>query len=93
MLIYVDIDGTICRTEGRGYEEAAPMFDKIAKVNRYYDEGNTIIYWTARGALTGVDWREVTEKQLKEWGAKYHELKFDKPFYDVLIDDKTRSDI
>ena len=38
---------------------------------------------------SGINWRELTEKQLKEWGAKYHQLRLDKPSYDVFIDDKT----
>jgi hypothetical protein len=27
--------------------------------------------------------------QLDEWGAKYHELKADKPFYDLFVEDKS----
>jgi len=30
----------------------------------------------ARGTGSGIDWRAFTEKQLKEWGVKYHELHF-----------------
>ena len=46
------------------------------------------MYWTARGTGSGIDWREVTEKQFKKWGVKYHELRFGKPIYDLFIDDK-----
>lgn len=53
-----------------------------------YDNGDTIVYWTARGTGSGIDWREVTEKQFEEWGVKYHDLKFGKPIYDLFIDDK-----
>ena len=53
-----------------------------------YDEGNTIVYWTARGTGSGKDWKKVTEEQFKKWGVKYHELKFKKPNYDLFIDDK-----
>ena len=35
-----------------------------------------------------VNWEELTKKQLAEWGAKYHELRVDKPFYDLFIEDK-----
>jgi len=88
MLIYIDIDETICNTpEDRDYAKATPIKENIAKANKLYDKGNTIVYWTARGGTTGIDWREVTEKQFNEWGVKYHELKFDKP-YDLIIDDK-----
>jgi uncharacterized protein YheU (UPF0270 family) len=88
MLIYVDIDNTICVTEGTDYNDVKPMPDRIEKINKLYDEGNTIVYWTARGSVTGIDHSELTKKQFKEWGVKYHELKFGKPPYDLFIDDK-----
>ena len=89
MIIYVDIDETICTTpEDRDYSKASPMEKHINKINDLYDNGETIVYWTARGTGTGIDWREVTEKQFKEWGVKYHDLKFGKPQYDIFIDDK-----
>lgn len=86
---YVDIDGTICSWIINGeYDRAEPFKDRIDKINQLYDDGNTIIYWTARGTQTGIDWYSITEKQLKDWGVKYHELKMRKPFYDLFIDDK-----
>ena len=88
MIIYVDIDETICISpESRDYSKAIPIKSRIEKINRLY-ENNTIIYWTARGTGSGIDWREVTEKQFKDWGVKYHRLKFQKPAYDLFIDDK-----
>ena len=33
-------------------------------------------------------WTDVTERQLNAWGAKYNELRVDKPFYDLFIEDK-----
>jgi hypothetical protein len=88
MLIYVDIDHTICNTNGTDYANSKPMLDRIKKINDLYDDGNTIVYWTARGSVTGIDHSELTKKQFKEWGVKYHELKFGKPPYDLFIDDK-----
>tara|TARA_R110000751_G_scaffold44221_2_gene101340 strand:+ start:1031 stop:1342 length:312 start_codon:yes stop_codon:yes gene_type:complete len=89
MIYYVDIDETICRYEGeRNYPDALPIEKNIEKINDLYDSGNTVVYWTARGTTTGLDWRDVTEKQFYEWGVKYHELKFGKPNYDLFIDDK-----
>ena len=85
----IDIDGTICDWEpGRDYTLSQPLPERIKVVNKLYDEGNTIVYWTARGSRKQIDWRELTTKQLNEWGAKYHELKVNKPFYDVFIEDK-----
>ena len=61
MIIFVDIDSTICKTNETDYENAEPFSKRIEKINRLYDEGNTIVYWTARGTGSGLDWREVTE--------------------------------
>jgi hypothetical protein len=89
MVIYIDIDETICtKSEGNDYANALPIKENINKANKLYDEGNTIVYWTARGTVTGIDWRKLTEKQFEEWGVKYHDLKFGKPAYDLFIDDK-----
>ena len=89
MIYFVDIDETICQSpEDRNYAKAVPLMDRIAKINNLYDTGNTVIYWTARGTGSGIDWREVTEKQFKKWGVKYHDLRFGKPIYDLFIDDK-----
>jgi hypothetical protein len=103
MIIYVDIDETICHYNlpttninytninidiPRDYNRAIPIDENIAKVNSLYDLGHHIVYWTARGTKTGIDWTDITRAQLLKWGAKYHELKMGKPYYDLLIDDK-----
>ena len=89
MKIFVDIDETICRTpQSRDYSEAAPIPSRIEKINKLYDQGNTIIYWTARGTETGIDWSEVTSKQFNDCGVKHTSLRFGKPYYDLFIDDK-----
>ena len=36
-----------------------------------------------------IDWTNLTRQQLDDWGAKYHELRVDKPFYDLFIEDKS----
>ena len=90
MLIYVDIDGTICHTEG-GYDNAKPIQENIDKINKLYDEGNIIVYWTARGGNTGKDWTELTGMQLVQWGCKFHDVIMrQKPAFDLLIDDKSK---
>ena len=90
MKIYVDIDETICSLDlpERDYSKAVPIKQRISKINDLYDSGNTIIYWTARGTVTGIDWEITTKRQLQDWGAKHHELKMQKPVYDLFIDDK-----
>ncbi len=54
-----------------------------------YNSGDHIVIWTARGAESGIDYRTLTEKQLREWGVQYHELRMDKPAFDMLIEDKS----
>ena len=90
MIIYVDIDETICFYEGeRHYPLAVPSPENISKINELYDEGHEIVYWTARGSGSGIDWGEETRDQLELWGCKYHELSVgSKPHYDMLICDK-----
>ena len=91
-IIFVDIDETICLSpSSRDYSLAKPIVENIKKINNLYDSGNKIVYWTARGTMTGVDWRATTEKQFEKWGVKYHELMFGKPVYDLFIDDKSIS--
>jgi hypothetical protein len=83
-----DIDGTVCtNTEGK-YADAQPFYDTIAQVNRLFAEGHRILLYTARGATTGIDWRDLTERQLAEWNVRYHELFMGKPTADIYIDDK-----
>lgn len=95
MIIYVDIDETICVNEvhdssiPRDYRKSLPLKENIRAVNEMYDAGHTIIYWTARGTQTGEDWAEVTVEQFDLWGVKYHEIKFGKPYYDIFICDKS----
>lgn len=84
-----DIDGVIAlKREDLDYGQALPNEKMIAIVNQLYDMGNHIVLFTARGYVTGIDWRPVTEKQMKDWGVKYHELKMGKPNADFYIDDK-----
>ena len=92
MKIIVDIDGTICTQQKSGeYEKAQPIQSMIDRINKYYDEGHYVTYWTARGSASGMDHSVLTEKQLKVWGCKYHELKMNKPAYDLWIDDKSEN--
>ena len=88
MIIYVDIDETICSFTDGKYSLAKPIKERIKKINKLYDQGNTIIYWTARGTTTNLNWFNVTQEQLKRWGCKYSELRMGKPYYDLFIDDK-----
>lgn len=96
MIYMVDIDQTICVTpqiDGKHrYDMSVPIPWRIEEINKLYDQGHTIKYWTARGSGSGLDWTELTNQQLNEWGCKFHEVKLGKPSYDVWIDDKALND-
>jgi hypothetical protein len=96
-----DIDGTICTNTNGAYELAIPIQERIAVVNKLYDEGSTIILNTARGMgtflndrnLAELKWANFTREQLSGWGIRYHELFFGKPAGDFYIDDKGLRDL
>lgn len=88
MIIYVDIDNTICKTNNTDYINSKPINNRIDKINQMFENGDKIIYWTARGTLSGINYTELTKKQLENWGCKFHKLKMGKPCYDLFIDDK-----
>ncbi len=84
-----DIDGTICTNTHGDYEKAVPFRAVIEKINRLYEGGHRVLFFTARGGTTGIDWHERTRRQLDAWGVKYHRIIMGKPEADLYIDDKT----
>jgi hypothetical protein len=78
-LFLIDIDGTICddiKNEDSHLYESANVFPKALEIiNKWYDEGNVITFFTARESKD----REITEQWLKKHGFKYHGLVMDKP--------------
>ncbi len=101
-VVLVDIDETICFYSGkRKYNLAEPNEENIAKINKLYNEGWYVVYWTARGGSQksislGLCYYEFTWKQLESWGCKFHDLstgskgKYIKPACDMVIDDKAK---
>jgi|TARA_E500000305_G_C3831666_1_gene147626 hypothetical protein len=96
MTYVFDIDGTLCTVTPSEYECADPIQHRIEQVNRLYDEGHTIVCYTARGMgrynnnalLATQEFYELTASQLKTWGVKYHHLVLGKPSGDIYVDDK-----
>jgi hypothetical protein len=96
----IDIDGVIAKQNGIcktcKYESSVPIIENIERINKLYDEGHIIKYFTARGMGTYQDdaklasarWKDFTELQLRIWGCKYHYLIMGKPSADYYIDDK-----
>ena len=55
MIIYVDIDETICITNSdRDYTVSKPIQKNIDIVNALHEKGHRIVYWTSRGTGTGA---------------------------------------
>lgn len=80
--IRIDLDNTLCKTDGTNYEESTPRSEQIKKINILYNQGHMIIIETGR------HWNhmELTFNQLKKWGVMHHSLIMGKvPGY--LIDD------
>jgi uncharacterized HAD superfamily protein len=84
-VILIDIDGTIC-SEEKTFERslAVPIEGSVREINKLFDDGNTIILWTARG------WEQfkMTKVWLEENGYKFDQLLMGKPIVDLIIDDR-----
>lgn len=85
MNIWADVDGTLFK-RGKDYYDVKPNQEIIDLINRLFDAGHYIKIFTSRGSSSGVDFREVTEKQLKDFGVKFHELEMVGK-KDLVIDD------
>ena len=75
----IDIDGTICddikNEESHLYASAKPIKGSREIINKWFDEGHHITFFTARESKD----RGVTEEWLKNNGFSYHGLVTDKP--------------
>lgn len=87
----IDIDATICQTVGTNYELAVPIEKAIEDVRRLKSLGHYIIFLTARGSGSGINYEALTKRQLHLWDVPYDELHFGKPFADFYLDDKAIS--
>ena len=95
-IICFDIDGVICKTHKSNYKNSKPNLKVIKLINKLYKK-NKIILFTSRFmgrnnnkiSLAKKEGYKFTVAQLREWGLKYHVLKFGKPSYDIIIDDKS----
>jgi len=85
-----DLDGTLVRTEGSDYKNSTPIPEAVAKVQEYKRRGDHIIIMTARGSGSKKDQRELTAKQLEEFGIPFDQLIVGlKPGgVDYFVDDK-----
>jgi len=91
MKYYIDMDNTLCQTDGNNYTDSKPHLDRINFLNNLKETGHIVVIWTARGSKSGNDYKDLTLKQLKEWNVNYDDLLFGKPDYDIYIDDKSQN--
>lgn len=75
----IDIDGTITddipNEEPERMETCLPFPDALETINKWYDEGHLICFFTSRTEAH----RDVTEKWLQKHGFKYHSILMGKP--------------
>jgi len=79
------LDGTICSEEKTFSRSLAkPIEGALESINKLYDQGHTIIIYTARS------WQEyeMTDHWLKFNKFKYNQLIMGKPIGDFWIDDR-----
>lgn len=75
----IDIDGTICddvpNEEAWRMAVVEPYPDALETLNRWYEEGHIICFFTSRTE----EHRPITEEWLNRHGFKYHSILFGKP--------------
>jgi hypothetical protein len=75
----IDIDGTICddvpNEEPERMVTAKPYPDALETLNKWYDQGHIITFFTSRTE----DLRQVTEEWLVNHNFKYHGILMGKP--------------
>lgn len=78
-IFLIDIDGTCCtdikNEDSHLYPTAEVIKGSLEQINKWYDEGHHITFFTARESKD----RDVTIKWLDDNGFKYHGLVTDKP--------------
>ena len=79
-IFIIDVDGTICENipneeGGERMRHAKPYRDSIEAINKLYDQGNYICFFTARTS----EHEEATREWLRKYGVKYHQLISNKP--------------
>lgn len=78
--VMIDIDGTITddvpNEQPERMEGVLPYEGSVETINRWYNEGHIITFFTSRSS---AEHKDVTEKWLAKHGFQYHYLLMDKP--------------
>jgi hypothetical protein len=88
-IIFVDLDNTLCSPIGKsdavGNIEKCKPYDLIKYINKLYDKGYTIVIYTNRKSIC----KSETIKWLTKYEVKYTRIRFNKPRYSLLLDDRS----
>lgn len=96
MRLLIDIDGTILTQQKPGeYEKAQPTIIRAPSlffaglpsdefINKLFNEGHQIVFYTNRN----FKYMQMTYKQLRDFGFKFHHIDFSKPHADGILDDR-----
>lgn len=84
LLIACDIDGVLTfETNGHNYAKRTPNLPAIHYVQELMKD-NKVFFFTSRFSKD----RKVTERWLAKYGIKNCKIIFNKPRYDIIVDDR-----
>lgn len=88
MRFLFDVDGTLLTQQAPGeYGKAKPIEGRMEIVNKLFDDGHQIVFYTSRN----FKYMQMTYKQLRTFGFKFHHIAFGKPHADFIVDDRLLS--
>lgn len=96
MKVFVSIDSIIKNLPKLGssldYKNIKPQYDSIEKINKMYDDGDVIIYYTPKGLNPDIDWENFIYKKLIKWGCSFNDIicEFEKNSLDSMVDSKIK---
>jgi|TARA_B110000977_G_C11088756_1_gene495883 hydroxymethylpyrimidine pyrophosphatase-like HAD family hydrolase len=96
-IFLIDIDETICKTNGSNYSKSVPKKKMIRLVNLLKENGHYIKIYTARYMnranqnvkIVNTKYYKKTFNQLLSWNLKFDELIMGKPSSDYIVDDRS----
>ena len=95
-IICIDLDNTICLTNGSDYKKSKPIKKNIKIINKLFFNGHYIKIFTSRYMGSSKEniskakkrGYKFTHNQLVKWNVRFNKLIMGKPTYDIFIDDK-----
>jgi mannose-6-phosphate isomerase-like protein (cupin superfamily) len=81
---FFHLDNILCKTDENDYNNSTPFQEIINFLNTLKENDNHITIWTTIDCESFISHKELTIKQLNDWGVKYDELLLGKPNYDNI---------